>query len=91
MSIVRVSTHETSFLDLRGGGCDRLFDADHLAFLEDAFPSLREAGSGPLLLTEAPYLRSVRVAGSRQARQFPIRHRGPKQVRKTRSEAVFVQ
>jgi acyl-CoA synthetase (AMP-forming)/AMP-acid ligase II len=45
----------------------RLFGRDCPAFLEDAFPSLAGQRADRLLLEEAPYLRSIRVAGSCRA------------------------
>lgn len=40
---------------------DRLFGEDHLEFIDQAFPSLTDAGTSPLYLAEAPYLRSIWV------------------------------
>jgi acyl-CoA synthetase (AMP-forming)/AMP-acid ligase II len=42
---------------------ERLFGEDHLTFVAEAFASLADAGPGPLYLPEAPFLRSIWVAG----------------------------
>jgi len=84
---------------------DRLFGQDYAAFLEAAFPTLKQdrqgaslrARAGVLMLPEAPYLRKIRMCGAHQAAwSLPIHlgaedHRGNAPVDDALLQAIEAQ